>query len=106
MNTGMSRPNRLVVAVDLLPLRPGGENGGIKPAIFGLLRAVRREATDSLFFVFLTNSASHGQVRDLAGSQDLLVCVLEEPERPLEQSSFDANEYKLAPAPVNLLEML
>jgi glycosyltransferase involved in cell wall biosynthesis len=106
MNTGMSRPPRLVVAVDLLPLRPGGENGGIKPAIFGLLRAVRHEAQDGLFFVFLTNSASHNQVRDLAGSNDMLVCVLEEPQHPFEASNAKPNEYKLVPAPPNLVEML
>jgi glycosyltransferase involved in cell wall biosynthesis len=106
MNTGMSKSNRLVVAVDLLPLRPGGENGGIKPAIFGLLRAVRHEAQDSLVFVFLTNSASHSQVRALAGPNDLLVCVLEEPQHPFEESPAKPNEYKLTSAPPNLVEIL
>lgn len=102
----MSKSNRLVVAVDLLPLRPGGENGGIKPAIFGLLRAVRQEAQDSLLFIFLTNSASHSQVRALAGPNDMLVCVLDDPQHPFEEPPAQPNEYKLTPAPPNLVEIL
>jgi glycosyltransferase involved in cell wall biosynthesis len=102
----MSNPNRLVVAVDLLPLRPGGENGGIKPGIFGLLHALRHEARDSLFFVFLTNSASHGQVRETAGPNDMLVCVMEEPQHSFEPSRSKPNEYKLVPPPPNLVEIL
>jgi glycosyltransferase involved in cell wall biosynthesis len=102
----MVKTTRLVVAVDLLPLRPGGENGGIKPAIFSLLRAVRHEAQDSLFFVFLTNSTSHSQVRDLAGPNDMLICVLEEPQQPFERSHSKPNEYKIVPAPAKLVEIL
>lgn len=97
---------RLVVAVDLTPLRPGGENGGIKPAIFALLRAVRGEANDKLVFVFLTNSASHTQVRNLAGPNDLLICVLEEAQQPFHDLNAGTNEYKVAPFPPDLVKAL
>jgi len=89
---------QLVVAVDLLPLRPAGENGGLKPALFTLMRAVAAQAEDSLAFVFLTNSASHGQVRDLARPQDILICVLEDTTHPnLQLRGESAAEFKIVP---------
>ena len=106
MDKASPKPPRLVVAIDLLPLRPGGENGGLKPAIFSLLRAVRRQAPDAIAFLFLTNSASHAQVRELAGPNDLLVCVLEDPLYPVANQSDEPNEYKVLPAPPNLLQLL
>jgi glycosyltransferase involved in cell wall biosynthesis len=106
MDIGTRALSRIVAAVDLLPLRPGGENGGIKPAIFALLRSLRREAADRLFFIFLTNSSSHSQVRELAGPNDILVCVLEEPQHPFEERRDNSNEYKLAPAPADLIRSL
>jgi glycosyltransferase involved in cell wall biosynthesis len=106
MDKGTANLRRLVVAVDLLPLRPGGENGGLKPAIFALLRAVRAEANDKLVFAFLTNSASHHQVRDLADANDLLICVLEEAQQPFDELKAAANEYKVAPVPDDLIKAL
>ena len=106
MDKSLPKPPRLVVAVDLLPLRPGGENGGLKPAIFSLLRAVRCQAPDATVFLFLTNSASHAQVRELAGPNDILACVLEDPHYPLANQSDEPNEYKLVPAPPQLVQLL
>jgi glycosyltransferase involved in cell wall biosynthesis len=106
MDKGTANLRRLVVAVDLQPLRPGGENGGIKPTIFALLRAVREEANDRLVFVFLTNSASHAEVRDLAGPNDLLICVLEEAQHPFDELKAGPNEYKIAPVPADLIKAL
>lgn len=104
MDIGTGTLSRVVVAVDLLPLRPGGENGGIKPAIFTLLRAVREEAQDKLVFVFLTNSASHLQVRDLAGPNDILICALEEPEHPFDKFKPRAGDFRLVPPPTNFVQ--
>jgi len=106
MDKSLPKPPRLVVAVDLLPLRPGGENGGLKPAIFSLLRTVRRQAPDAIVFLFLTNSASHAQVRELAGPNDILVCILEDPEYPVANQPDEPNEYKLLPPPPNLVQLL
>jgi glycosyltransferase involved in cell wall biosynthesis len=114
MDKGTANLRRLVVAVDLLPLRPAGENGGLKPAVFTLLRAVAAEAQDSLAFLFLTNSASHAQVRDLAGPQDILICVIEEPAFPFAQptdanpmeSTMRSSEFKIAPPPPDFLRTL
>lgn len=97
----------LAVAVDLLPLRPGGENGGIKPAIFGLLRELARQGGDSLFFVFFTNSASHAQVREISRPNDLLICVLEDPLYPGKEIGLDGStEFKLMPPPLELLRAI
>ena len=106
MDIGKGASNRVVVAVDLVPLRPGGENGGIKPAIFALLPSLRREMRDRLLFIFVTNSASHGQVRELAGPNDILICVLEEPQHPFEPPRDNSSEYKLTPAPPDLVRSL
>lgn len=94
------RSRRAIVAVDLVPLRPAGENGGLKPALFTLIRAVAAEADDSLVFVFLTNSASHRQVRELARPQDILICVLEDTTHPyLQLRAGPATEFKIVPPP-------
>jgi len=107
MQIGTANSRRLVAAVDLLPLRPGGENGGIKPAIFALLRAARAEAQDKLVFVFLTNSASHRQVRDLAAPGDILICVLEDPAHPCSELNAGlANEFKIIPQPADLIRAI
>lgn len=102
-----SRCGPIIVAVDLLPLRPGGENGGIKPAIFTLLRAVGDEAGEDLVFVFLTNSASHVQVKGLARANDLLACVLEDREHPFDELPLVVGvECVLDPVPVDLLRRI
>src|SRR2546423_9900836 len=93
----------LAVAVDLLPLRPGGENGGLKPAIFSLLRELARQAGESLFFIFLTNSTSHTQVRDIAHPNDILICVLEDPLHPCAEVGLHGKaEFKLVPPSFDL----
>lgn len=70
----------LGVAVDLVPLRPGGENGGIKPFLFELLGWLGRQEARALRFIFLTNSLTHADVRDeLARLEDTLICVRHEP---------------------------
>jgi len=95
----------LVVAVDLTPLRPGGANGGIKPAIFSMIIEAARQRGDSLSFLFLTNSSTHEEVRRIAQPQDLLICVMDEPEFPLKlQEAGSPTEYKLAPPPPNFVQ--
>jgi glycosyltransferase involved in cell wall biosynthesis len=104
-SSGACRP--IVAAVDLLPLIRGGENGGIKPAIFSLLGELARQAAGELRFVFLANSATHGEVRQVMGADDVLICALEnsvhiadaivKPERA---------EFKLIPPPNELLRKI
>lgn len=104
MNNGTRSLGRLVVAVDLLPLRPGGENGGIKPALFTVLQALGQEAQDSLVFAFITNSAALTQVRTLLRGNDLLICGLEEPECPIGGLRLnDQCEFALVPLPIDLV---
>jgi glycosyltransferase involved in cell wall biosynthesis len=97
----------IVVAVDLLPLIPGGENGGLKPAIFSLLRELAHQAGGSLIFVFLTKSSSHGEVRQIAGPHDILICALEDPLHgagAIEKA--ERAEFKLIPPPPELLRAI
>jgi len=102
---GASRP--IVVAVDLLPLIPGGENGGIKPAIFSLLRELAHQAGGGLIFVFLTKSTSHGEVRQIAGPNDILICALEDPLHAADAIEMaERAEFKLIPPPPELLRTI
>jgi glycosyltransferase involved in cell wall biosynthesis len=52
------------VAVDLTPIRPGGENGGAKPATIGLLRALAA-AVPATRFVLLTSGPNHDELEKL-----------------------------------------
>lgn len=104
METLSGPRRRIVIAVDLLPLKPGGENGGIKPAIFTLLRAVQDVEEEALIFLFLTNTAAHSEVRTLARDQDLLLCVLHDPKHPLPTAT--TSEFSIIPPPSNLLQTL
>lgn len=79
----------MIVAVDLLPLRPGGENGGVKPFILSLLKAAAQQSGDSIRWAYLTNSATHGEIEGLAGKDSLVVCMLEDPSKPCAGLKFD-----------------
>ena len=66
----------LRVAVDLSHLRPGGENGGIKPFLFETLLWLGRQSRVALQFLYLTCSCTHAEVRDtLARVEDEVICV-------------------------------
>ena len=94
----------LVVAVDLASLRLGGANGGVAPAVFSLLAEAGRQKGDSLSFLFLTNSASHEEVRRLARPHDLLVCVQEDPAFPLRlRAASGSGEFKFLSPPADFL---
>lgn len=72
--TDTDQPIRL--AVDLSNLRPGGENGGIKPFVFETLLWLGRQQAAPLQFLYLTCSATHAEVRDqLARVGDEVICV-------------------------------
>ncbi len=90
----------LAVAVDLTPLRPGGTNGGIKPALFTLLAEAGRLAGESLFFIYLTRGSTHAEVRRLARPGDLLLCVTPDDPPP---ELRGASEHSLPSPPPDLL---
>lgn len=71
------RGRKIAVQVDLTPLRPGGSNGGLKPALFELLRELGRDGSPFIF-VYLTSACSHPEVRALARPCDLVLCVRED----------------------------
>jgi glycosyltransferase involved in cell wall biosynthesis len=100
-----SRP--IVVAVDLLPLLPGGENGGLKPGVFSLLKELARQADSSVVFVFLTSSVSHGEVRQIARPNDILICALEnKPHAADGIGQAECAEFNLIPPPRELLRII
>ncbi len=68
-------PGAWHLLVDLSLLRPGGENGGIRPFVFENLRWLGQREGSRLTITFLTWSCSHADVRTLARPWDNLVCV-------------------------------
>jgi glycosyltransferase involved in cell wall biosynthesis len=67
---------RLKIAVDLTPMLPGGENGGVKFAVLELLRGLKKDFAERLTFLFLTANDSAEEVHSLLGSDDTALCVL------------------------------
>ena len=104
------KPNKspvLVVAVDLTPMKPGGANGGVKPAILALLVEIGSQAGDALVFLFLTNSTTHEEARGVARPCDLLVCVEEDPACRLQlKKTSRSGEFKFLSPPDDLLDQL
>jgi len=66
----------LNIAVDLTPMLPGGENGGVKFVILEFLRGLKRFFGERLTFLFLTANDSHGEVTSLLGDRDTAISVL------------------------------
>ena len=63
------------VGVDLVPMLPGGANGGLKPATLAFLRAIQEQHAGSIRFTFLVKSSMCGELLQLVRPQDLMVCI-------------------------------
>lgn len=68
---------KISVMVDLTPLRPGGSNGGLKPAVIELLRELGKDP-HPFAFIYLTSASAHDRVRRFARDCDLIICVRED----------------------------
>ena len=64
------------IAVDLTPMRPGGENGGVKFAILEFLKGLKAHLGDRLFLLLLTADDTHDEAASILGKADLASCVL------------------------------
>jgi glycosyltransferase involved in cell wall biosynthesis len=86
-------------------MRPGGENGGVKPFALEYLRAVAELAGDRITFVYLTWTCSHEEVRALARSWDELVCVRGENEKDSDAftGAWRQGEIRIIKPPADLL---
>ncbi len=98
----------LRVAVDLSNLRPGGENGGIKPFLFETLLWLGRQGRVPLQFIYLTCASTHADVREeLARVGDELICVRDDGIGLLPRGDERAPRERLAiPPPADLLWQL
>ena len=65
------------IAVDLTPMRPGGENGGVKLAIIEFLKGLKTHLGDELHYLFLTSDDTHDEAASLLGINDSAFCVLQ-----------------------------
>ena len=95
------------LAVDLSNLRPGGENGGIKPFLFETLLWLGRQRHAPLRMIYLTGSSTHDEVRDeLARMGDEVICVRDQ-GGPLPRAGGVAPRERLfVPPPADLLWQL
>ena len=60
------------IAVDLTPMMPGGENGGVKILTLELLRAFQRTAPEHRFLL-LTASWNHDELAPLEADRKSVV---------------------------------
>jgi hypothetical protein len=81
------RPVR--VAVDLTPMLPGGQNGGVKPAILEFLKGLRSLPGDRLRYLFLTADDTHEEAASILGEKDSAFCVLRRTGRSSFAQSFE-----------------
>jgi glycosyltransferase involved in cell wall biosynthesis len=65
------------IAVDLTPMLPEGENGGVKFATIEFLKGLQVHLGDQLQFLFLTADDTHDEVTTLLRKRDMAVCVLQ-----------------------------
>lgn len=100
-------PPPLRVVVDLSILRPGGENGGIKPFLFETLLWLGCQQRVPLRFFYLTCARTHAEVRDtLARTGDEVLCVRDD-GGPLPRGDEHApRERRCLPPPPDLLWQL
>jgi glycosyltransferase involved in cell wall biosynthesis len=64
------------IAVDLTPMLPEGDNGGVKFATIEFLKGLQVHLRDQLQFLFLTADDTHDEVTRLLRKRDTAVCVL------------------------------
>lgn len=102
-----AKPGALRLAVDLSHLRPGGESGGVKPFIIEYLRELAALEGDNLVFIFLTSTAAHAEIRQLARPYDELVCVRHNDPAALPTlGNWRSGESFIPDPPANLLLLL
>ncbi len=65
---------RFNLAVDLVRLLPGGENGGVKPAVFSFLEWMGRREGRRITFIFIANQATRAEVLRLVRPGDRIWC--------------------------------
>lgn len=95
------------VAVDMSHLRPGGENGGIKPFLFETLLWLGRQQRTPLQFFYLTCASTHAEVRaQLARLEDEVICVRADGARLPSGDEQVPRERRMAPPPLDLLTRL
>ncbi|MBV9492194.1 MAG: glycosyltransferase family 4 protein [Verrucomicrobia bacterium] len=63
------------IAVDLTPMLPGGENGGIKQAIIKLLQGLVRRHGEKFSFVFLVSELTRAEVAVFTRKSDQILSV-------------------------------
>ncbi len=65
---------RITVAVDLVRLLPGGENGGVKQAVFAFLNWAGRQEGSRVHFILIGNKATKTDLELLARPGDEIWC--------------------------------
>lgn len=69
-------PSLMKLAVDLTPMRPGGQNGGVKLAILEFLRGLKAERGNEFRYLFLTADDTHDEAASILRQEDSVHCVV------------------------------
>ncbi len=85
-----------LIAVDMTPVLPGGENGGAKIVALELLLSLRKASPGDEFLI-LTSSWNHGELSALDGVNMRRLCVLRKERTPsqTEPSRFPSRAERL-----------
>ncbi|MEM8567464.1 MAG: glycosyltransferase family 1 protein [Bacteroidota bacterium] len=70
----MDNQERIKVAIDLTPLRPGGENGGAKTLITTLLKEFTHCRADEFQYLLIAESWNYEELKDYEA--DNIICML------------------------------
>jgi glycosyltransferase involved in cell wall biosynthesis len=95
------------IAVDLTPVRPGGENGGAKLATIGLVQALAAAVADARF-VLLTSSPNHDELEQVE-SENVCRFRIDAPSSlrsPAENRAWRAHAVLSAILPRNTIDAL
>lgn len=82
------------IAIDLTPLKPGGENGGAKLLVRQLLTAFRQLDDSPYNFLLLTAGWNHQELAEFEGPGFELLCVL--PDETAPEPSSGVSNYERA----------
>ncbi|HEY8667879.1 MAG TPA: glycosyltransferase [Tepidisphaeraceae bacterium] len=78
---------KTVVAVDMTPVLPGGDNGGAKLVAIGAIRQLARLVPD-WDFILLTSGKSHDELEYLDAANVRRVCVIHQGDRAQAKPKF------------------
>src|SRR5260221_9299211 len=97
-----SQSGKRLVAVDLTPMLPGGENGGLKIAVLEFLSRLVTDYSHRLAFIFLVTTDAAGEATERFGETREIVLI----HSPAGRSGLRQGFFQEFPVKTNVLRTL